>query len=183
MMIAAVLISARADSVGPRALDGGSGLLNSDIRTYRLGVGDKLRVTVYGEQDLSGQFEVSPLGTIGLPLIGEIAAKGRAPSEVRDAVAAKLSGGYMKNPRVTVDVVAYRPFYVHGEVRSSGEFPYKSGLRVRDAVALAGGYTYRANQNHVLLVREGQEQEIRIALPSDVLIMPGDNIRVPERFF
>ena len=78
---------------------------------------------------------------------------------------------------------SYRPFYVHGEVRSSGEFPYKSGLRVRDAVALAGGYTNRANQNHVLLVREGQEQEIRIALPSDVLIKPGDNIRVPERFF
>jgi polysaccharide export outer membrane protein len=181
-LVAGLLVAACADGAG-RPIQGGSGLLNSDIRSYRLGIGDKLRVTVYGEQDLSGQFEIGPQGAIGMPLIGEIPAKGRMPQDIRDAVAAKLASGYLKNPRVTVDVVAYRPFYVHGEVRSGGEFPYKSGMRVRDAVALAGGYTYRANQGHILLQRDGTEGEVRIALPSEIFIMPGDNIRVPERFF
>jgi polysaccharide export outer membrane protein len=104
-------------------------------------------------------------------------------AEVRSAVTRRLSDGYLKNPKITVEILTYRPIYVHGEVRSGGEFPFKNGLKLRDAIALAGGYTYRANQGYVLLGRNGQSGDVRVSMPSDVLVMPGDNIRIPERFF
>lgn len=151
-------------------------------RTYRLGIGDKLKITVFGEENLSGQFEVNALGNVSVPLVGEIRAADKPVSAFRDALAAKLSEGYLKNPRVTVDVLNYRPIYVHGEVKSGGEFPFKSGLRLRDAVALAGGYTYRANQNFVVVYREGRG-EFQIPTLGQFAILPGDNIRIPERFF
>jgi polysaccharide export outer membrane protein len=152
-------------------------------RAYRLGIGDKVKVNVYGEQDLSGQFEVSSAGAIALPLVGELPAKGRTIQEFRDQVAARLAQGYLTNPRVTVEVLSYRPIYVHGEVRNGGEFPFKSGMALRDAIALAGGYTYRANQSYVVLIREGDPQEHRVPLPSTLNVLPGDNIQIPERFF
>jgi polysaccharide export outer membrane protein len=152
-------------------------------RVYRLGVGDKVKLSVYGENDLSGSFEVDALGNVALPLIGEMPAKGRPIGEFRDNVARKLSNGYLINPRVAVEVINYRPIFVHGEVRNGGEFPFKNGLKLRDAIAVAGGYTYRANKNHVLLTREGEVEEVRVALPTDLDVLPGDNIRIPERFF
>ena len=151
-------------------------------RTYRLGIGDKLKITVFGEENLSGQFEVNALGQIALPLIGEIPAANRPISSFRDAVTRKLADGYLQNPRVTIDVLNYRPIYVHGEVKSGGEFPFKSGLRLRDAIALAGGYTYRANQSYVVVYREGVG-EMNAQTTSTFTILPGDNIKVPERFF
>lgn len=151
-------------------------------RTYRLGVGDKLKVTVFGEENLSGQFEVNALGQVSMPLIGEVPAANQPIVEFRDTIARRLANGYLKNPRVTVDVLNYRPIYVHGEVKSGGEFPFKSGLRLRDAVALAGGYTYRANQTYVAVFREGQG-EMTIPMDGTFSVLPGDNIRVPERFF
>lgn len=152
-------------------------------RIYRLGVGDKLKVTVFGEQDLSGTYEVNATGSVALPLIGDIVAKGRPITEFRSVVAKRLSDGYIKNPKVTVDILAYRPIYVHGEVKQAGEHGYKSGLKLRDAVAMAGGYTYRANQGYLLIIREGQAAEAKVRLPSDIDVLPGDNIRVPERLF
>lgn len=151
-------------------------------RAYRLGVGDKLKVTVFGEENLSGTVEVNAIGQVALPLAGEVPAKGMALDQFRDAVARRLSDGYLKNPKVTVEIVNYRPIYVHGEVRSGGEFAFKPGLKLRDAIAMAGGYTYRANQGHLFIVREGQA-EARLPTPNDIAILPGDNIRVPERFF
>jgi polysaccharide export outer membrane protein len=152
-------------------------------RVYRLGVGDKLKISVYGENDLSGTFEVDALGNVAMPLVGEMPARGRGIGEFRDAVSRKLAGGYLVNPKVAVEVVNYRPIFVHGEVRNGGEYPFKNGLKLRDAIAVAGGYTYRANKNHVLLTREGDADEIRIGLPTDLDVLPGDNIRIPERFF
>ncbi len=151
-------------------------------RTYHLGIGDKLKITVFGEQDLSGQFEVNAFGQVSLPLIGEVNAKGLSLKKFRQNVKARLADGYLNNPRVTVEVLNYRAFYVHGEVKSGGEFPFKIGISLRDAIATAGGYTYRANQNYLLITRENQ-QEVRINLPSEVTVLPGDNIRIPERFF
>ncbi len=151
-------------------------------RTFRLGIGDKLKITVFDEDNLSGQFEVNALGQVSLPLIGEITAANRPISEFRDTLIKKLANGYLKNPRVTVEVLNYRPIYVHGEVKSGGEFSFKSGLRLRDAVALAGGYTYRANQSYVTIYREG-EGEIRVPVNGTFSVLPGDNIRIPERFF
>lgn len=181
----AATVAGCADVSGPSGRDAEQrlGALTADLQSYKLGVGDKVRVVVYGEQDLSGTFEVGPQGKIAMPLLGELPAKGLTPSEIRVAVTTRLAGGYLRNPRVTAEVVGYRPYYVHGEVRGGGEFPFKNGIRIRDAVAVAGGYTYRANQTYVLLTRDGIPEEIRIALPSDIIVMPGDNIRVGERFF
>jgi len=152
-------------------------------RVYRLGVGDKIKLTIFGEADMSGTYEVNAVGNVPVSLIGEVPAKGRGIAEFREAVRQKLSEGYLTNPKVSVEVVNFRPIYIHGEVRSGGEFPYKNGLKLRDAIALAGGYTYRANETHVVLVREGSPAQVKLALPADIDVLPGDNIRVPERFF
>lgn len=151
-------------------------------RVYRLGVGDKLKVTVFGEENLSGSFEVNALGQVSLPLIGEAPAKGQALHEFRDFVARRLSDGYLKNPKVTIEMLNYRPIYVHGEVKNGGEFGYKNGLSLRDVVAMAGGYTYRADQSYLFIGREG-EPDIALKTPADTPVLPGDNIRIPERFF
>lgn len=152
-------------------------------RIYRLGIGDKVKVTVFGETELSGQFEIGATGSLAIPLIGEIPAKGTSIVEIKDAISARLRQGYLKDPKVSVEIVTYRPFYIHGEVRSGGEFAFKNGVTLRDAIAISGGYTYRANHDYVLLIREGTAREVKVTLPSMELVMPGDNIRVPERFF
>lgn len=151
-------------------------------RTYRLGIGDKLKITVFGEESLSGPYEVNALGNVSMPLVGEIPAQGQAISVFRDALAKRLSDGYLKSPRVTIEVTNYRPIYVHGEVKSGGEFAYKNGLKLRDAIAVAGGYTYRADESYVVIAREGAG-EAKVPLTSNFVVLPGDNIRVPERFF
>lgn len=150
---------------------------------YRLTIGDKVKVTVFGEAELSGVYDVNAAGNLALPLSGEIAARGRTLAEIRDAIVRRLSQGYLRNPRVSLEIATYRPIYVHGEVRNGGEFAFKTGLRLADAVAMAGGYSYRANEGYVLLRRESEPRELRVALPSAVIVMPGDNIRVPERMF
>ncbi|MEQ1614987.1 MAG: polysaccharide biosynthesis/export family protein [Hyphomicrobiaceae bacterium] len=182
--MAAALAGACADTVSaPIDLQPNKAGAVELSRVYRLGVGDKIKLTIFGEPDMSGTYEVNAVGNVPVSLVGEVPAKGRGISEFRDAVRQKLSQGYLNNPKVSVEVVNFRPIYIHGEVRSGGEFPYKNGLKLRDAVALAGGFTYRANETHVILVREGSPAQVKVALPADVDVLPGDNIRVPERFF
>jgi polysaccharide export outer membrane protein len=178
--IAACSDRATAPTAGVSQGLGSPGALS---RVYRLGIGDRLKLTVYGEADLSGTFEVNAQGNVALPLVGDIAAKGRGINEFRDAVARRLSEGYLKSPRVSVEVANFRPIYVHGEVRNGGEFAFKNGLKVRDAVAVAGGFTYRADQSYVLLTREGERGEVKVPMAGDLEVLPGDNIRIPERFF
>ena len=151
-------------------------------RVYRLGIGDKLKITVFGEDNLSGNYEVNALGQISMPLVGEVAAQGVAIAAFREQLIKRLSAGYLKSPRVTVDVLNYRPIYVHGEVKSGGEYPFKTGLKLRDAIAVAGGFTYRADEKYVVVVREGAG-EAKVPLSSSFAVFPGDNIRVLERFF
>lgn len=151
-------------------------------RVYCLGIGDKLKVAVFGEENLSGQFEVNAFGQVSMPLIGEMPAKGLALNEFRDKISRRLSEGYLKNPRVAVEILNTRPIFVHGEVKNAGEFQYKNGLTLRDAVAMAGGYTYRADQSSLLIAREG-EPETSVQMPTDIPVLPGDNIKIPERFF
>lgn len=116
-------------------------------------------------------------------MIGEVNARGLTLIEFRDEVSRRLvRDGILKHPKITADVLNYRPIYVHGEVKTGGEFQYKSGLRLRDAIAMAGGYTYRADQSYIVLGRD-DDKEAKVALPGDAMVLPGDNIRVPERFF
>ncbi|MFN3868972.1 MAG: polysaccharide biosynthesis/export family protein [Hyphomicrobiaceae bacterium] len=155
---------------------------NNLERVYRLGIGDKLKITVFGEDNLSGNYEVNALGQISMPLIGEVTAQGVAIAAFREHLVKRLAAGYLKSPRVTVEVLNYRPIYVHGEVKSGGEYPFKTGLKLRDAIAVAGGFTYRADEQYVVVVREGAG-EARVPLSSSFAVFPGDNIRVLERFF
>lgn len=149
---------------------------------YELGSGDKLRVLVFGEEDLSGEFDVSGSGMVALPLIGQVRARGLTLSKFEDAVEAKLREGYLTNPRVSVEVMNYRPFYIYGEVAEPGQYPYTSGMTVLNAVAVAGGYSYRANQSEVYITR-GEGDEVAYPASQAVKVLPGDVVRVPERFF
>ncbi|MEO1695169.1 MAG: polysaccharide biosynthesis/export family protein [Pseudomonadota bacterium] len=166
-----------APYIGPNQL----GL--SDSGPPPLAPGDQLKIQVFGEPELSGKFVVAGSGTIAMPLIGHIKASGMRVSAFRSNLHARLKKGYLTNPKVTVEVVNYRPVFIHGEVRSGGEIKYRPGLTFRDAIATAGGYTYRAQETYVLLVRQGIAKPVRVAMPNTAVVHPGDNIRVPERFF
>lgn len=150
---------------------------------YRLDSGDKLRVTVFGEEDLSGQFEVSGEGTISLPLIGTVDAEGMSVSELAAQIEERLLDGYLKSPRVSIEVLNYRPFYIVGEVKEPGSYPYRSGMTVLTAVALGGGFTYRADKEDLLIVRAGSNSREPETATPDTVVLPGDVVRVEERFF
>jgi len=151
--------------------------------TYTLGTGDQLRVIVFGESDLSGQFTVDDGGHVRLPLIGQVDAAGRTLHQFEGDVAAKLSQGYLKNPRVSVEVTNYRPFFIIGEVNKPGEYPYVNGMNVLNAVALAGGFTYRAREGEVYIKHAGSNAEEEVDVEAGGKVLPGDIIRVRERFF
>ncbi len=150
---------------------------------YVLGTGDKIKMTVYGEDDLSGEYEVGSTGVVAMPLIGEIPASSLTVREFEGAVRTKLSSGYLRDPRVNVQVINYRPFFILGEVAKPGSYPYVNGMTVLNAVALAGGYTYRANSGGVVVVHANDPEKAEQKAKEDATVMPGDIIRVPERFF
>lgn len=150
---------------------------------YLLGSSDKVRVTVYGEPSLSGEFFVTGSGLVSLPLIGEVKAAGLTLGQFQTAVQAALSDGYLKEPRVNAEVLTFRPFYILGEVTKPGTYPYTAGLTVLNAVATAGGFTYRANKVLVFIKRNGATSEVKTELTPSVLVAPGDTIRIGERFF
>lgn len=178
----AVAAPARAQDSQPAAAVGDSAVQGARTLDYRLGSGDKLRVIVFGEEDLSGEFDVTGSGMVSLPLIGQVRAQGLTVDEFENAIRTSLMNGYLKNPRVSVEVLNYRPFYIIGEVNSPGQYPYTSGMTVLNAVAVAGGYTYRANEDRVYITR-GDGEEEAYAADQTVKVLPGDVIRVPERFF
>ncbi len=152
--------------------------------TYRLTPGDKLKVIVFNEADLTGEFQVNERGSVVFPLVGEVPAANATPEEFQQRLTARLRGKYVKNPRVSVEMISYRPFNVFGEVRNAGQYQYRPGLTIQDAVALAGGFTYRANTRTVYIRRADASGEISVSTDGEkVPILPGDNIRVPERFF
>jgi len=151
----------------------------TDDSNYRLGPGDKLHIQVLGAEDLTGDYAVGDNGTVSSPLIGDIKAAGLTRSQLEREMEKKLAQGYLRNPKVSVTILAYRPFYIYGEVTKPGEYPYASGMRVMSAVATAGGFTYRAQEGYVVVTRNGEQ---RRALPNTP-IQPDDVIRVPERYF
>ena len=148
---------------------------------YRLGTGDQLRIIVFGEEDLSGEFQVDDTGAVSIPLVGDVTARGQTLRSFEAAVREKLTEGYLKDPRVSVQVLNYRPFYIIGEVENDGEYPFVSGMHVLNAVAVSGGFTYRANTSKVFITRGDEEHEYKVT--PELRLEPGDVIRVPERFF
>lgn len=153
------------------------------VGDYRLGSGDRVRVSVYGEQELSGEFLVNGSGVISMPLAGEIVAQGKTTLELQEAIVTALQGGYLLNPQVSIEVMTYRPFYILGEVRNPGTYPYASGLTILNAVATAGGFTYRADTRRVFIRDADGAQEASYAISPTTQVAPGDTIRIAERLF
>jgi protein involved in polysaccharide export with SLBB domain len=146
--------------------------------------GEKLKITVYGEEALTGEYDINPGGYVSMPLIGQIRAAGQTSAEFGRNIAAKYrAGGYLQDPHVNVAVMVFKPFYVLGEAVTPGEYPYRSGLNVHSAVAMAGGFTYRASRTYILVRHVGEEVWKEYSLAEPVPIAPGDLIRVPERYF
>jgi polysaccharide export outer membrane protein len=150
---------------------------------YRLATGDRVRITVYGHEDLSGEFQVDGVGRLSLPLIREVNAAGLTVRELEEVIIDRLQPDYLKQPRVSAMVLDYRPFYIMGEVQAPGSYPYVNGMTVMNAVALAGGFTYRAKKGKVRVLRGSGAAQRRLDLPLDAPVQPGDVIEVRERFF
>jgi polysaccharide export outer membrane protein len=150
--------------------------------SYRLASGDRVRVTVFRHEDLSGEFALDGAGNFAMPLIGEVKAYGLTTRELETRLREKLSDGYLVEPQVAVEVLNYRPFYILGEVRAPGAYPYVNGMTVLNAVALAGGFSYRAKQDDFLLQRGGSNAG-SVEVAGDSALLPGDIITVQERFF
>jgi polysaccharide export outer membrane protein len=191
LAVGAVLLSgcsspSRQTPVEAAAAAGGAaagGAPLQDINSYRLGPGDALRVTVFRHEDLSGEFTLDGDGYFALPLVGEVLGGGRTARELENEIEEALrSGGYLVEPQVSIQVLNYRPFYIIGEVNNPGSFEYVNGMTVINAVALAGGFTYRADQDDIVISRGGSSGP-EIAAAPDTEVLPGDIIEVQERFF
>ncbi len=150
---------------------------------YRLGSGDALRITVFGEEDLSGDFEIDGTGSVAFPLLGEVKAGGLTSRELENALSQKLADGYLTSPKVSVEVSNFRPFFIIGEVNQPGSYPYVDAMTVLNAVALASGYTHRAKEGRAVIVRNNNGQNMEITADHNTRVMPGDTIRIDERLF
>lgn len=150
---------------------------------YLLGAGDKLRLTVFEETDLSGDYTVDGTGFVRLPLVGQIRAAGYTTQQLEGAIAGALSQGYLKSPRVAVEVSIYRPFYIIGAVSRPGQYPYINNMNALNAIALAGGFTPAAVESVLYVRREGTNREMKMATDRSTPIYPGDVVRVDSTVF
>lgn len=160
-----------------------SSVASPEAYVYTLGPGDRLRIVVFGEPALTGEYAVDGAGAIAYPLLGQIVAAKKTTGILRDEITTQLGTQYVRDPRVSVEVVNYRPIYILGEIARPGEFAYVEGLTAFALVAKAGGFTYRANQKVIFIRHEGQPAEQAYALSATVPIRPGDTIRIGERYF
>lgn len=163
------------DLAGPRAVAETDG-------PYLLDTGDKLRVFIYGQPNLSRQYTVDHDGKIAVPLIGELPARGKTTRELQSTIRARLGAEFVKDPQVTVDIQQNRPFFILGEVRNAGQYPYVSGMTVETAIAIAGGYTERASERKFRITRRINGLVEQIEAPGDYVVKPGDTVYVFERF-
>lgn len=150
---------------------------------YRLASGDRLRVIVFGQENLTNSFSVDGAGNIAMPLVGLVHAQGLTTAELAGAVEGKLRGGYLREPKVSVEVEAFRPFFVLGEVTASGQYPFVNGMTAQTAVAIAGGFSARGDQSGVDITRTLDGRVTTASVPLTFPIRPGDTITVRERFF
>lgn len=151
--------------------------------TYTLDSGDKVRVIVFGQDNLSNVYSVDGSGAVALPLIGPVRARGLTTFELSNEIAGKLRRKYVKDPKVTVEVQTYRPFFILGEVNKPGQYPFVNAMNVEGAVAIAEGYTERAKKRFVRLTRRFGGVMSTVMVPADYPVQPGDTIYVLERFF
>ena len=150
---------------------------------YRLDAGDRLRVVVYGQEGLTNTYAIDAGGSITMPLIGSVPARGRTPAGLAAEITAKLRNGYIREPSVAVEIEAYRPFFILGEVAAPGQYPYVPNMSVESAVAIAGGFSPRARRDRVTLTHTDSSGSMRIVVPLGTTLSPGDTVLVGERWF
>lgn len=169
---------------GPVLSSGDRYVASTDVVSdYRLGVGDRVKLTVFNEPNLVGEFWVNPDGFVSLPLIGNVQASGKAVSQIAADAKTRFADGYLRDPKVSMEVTAFRPFYILGEVSQPGQYPYAVGLTALNAVATAKGFTPRANRDVIRIRRQGEAGEVNYRLSPELMVYPGDTIRIGERFF
>jgi polysaccharide biosynthesis/export protein len=150
---------------------------------YRLGAGDKLRVVVYGQEGLTNTYAIDAAGSITMPLIGSVPARGRTPASLAAEITAKLRNGFIREPSVAVEIDSYRPFFILGEVAAPGQYPYVPNMTVESAVAIAGGFSPRAKRDRVTLTHSDGAGTSRVVVPLGTALGPGDTVQVGERWF
>jgi polysaccharide export outer membrane protein len=150
---------------------------------YKLDAGDKLRVVVYGQEGLTNTYAIDAGGSITMPLIGQVPARGRTPASLATDISAKLRNGYIREPSVAVEIESYRPFFILGEVAAPGQYPYVPSMTVESAVAIAGGFSPRAKRDMVTLTHTDASGAARYAVPLGTSLGPGDTVLVGERWF
>lgn len=162
-------------------------LMTANISEYRLNTGDQIKVTVFGENDLSGTYQIDGIGRVAMPLVGDVMVRDKTVGEAEMAITQTYSRDYLKDPNITVQVTKYRPFYILGEVKQPGSYPYVDSMVVLNAVALGGGFTYRADKRDVEIKRLVKENGLSKTLvfhgSINTPVLPGDIIEVDERFF
>lgn len=157
--------------------------LSANDVQYTLGAGDKLRITVYGEERLTGEYQVDGTGAIAFPLIGSVQAKGATAPALAERLTAALGKGYLDKPSIAIEVLNFRPYYILGEVNKPGEYPFVDGLTVFSAVAKSEGFTYRADDKRVYIRHKDGTSENLYRLDGMTPVMPGDTVRILERRF
>ena len=150
---------------------------------YTLASGDRLRVLVFGQEALSNSYAVDSAGRIAMPLIGSVPANGLTTADLARAIETRLRAGFLKEPRVSVEVESYRPFFILGEVTTAGQYPFVNGMTVQTAVAIAGGFTPRAAKSSADLTRIVDGQPLTASVPMTLPVRPGDTIAIKERLF
>jgi polysaccharide export outer membrane protein len=150
---------------------------------YRLDAGDRLRIVVYGQEGLTNSYSVDAAGVVTLPLIGSVPARGCTPAELAAAITSRLQNGFIREPYVAVEIEAYRPFFILGEVAAPGQYPYVPNMTAEAAVAIAGGFTPRAKRNVVFITRTNHIGQTRIVASPNAPLSPGDTVTVGERWF
>jgi len=165
---------------GPK---GAPGVPANPYNIYRLDSGDRLRVIVFGQDNLSRVYNVDSSGSVSLPLIGPVRARGLSTTQLALDIEAELRRKYIKDPKVSIEVEAYRPFFILGEVRKPGQYPYVNAMTVEAAVAIGEGYTERAKKRMVRLTRRFGGVSSTVMVPTDYPVQPGDTVYVLERFF
>ena len=156
---------------------------NLSMSQYQLGSGDRIKISVFGQDDLSMEVRLPDVGTINYPFLGEIKLVGLTADEVEKKIYDGLLGDYLVNPSVSVAIVEYRPFFIDGEVKRPGGYPYQPGLSVNKAAALAGGYTERAARDKITIIREKDGRTNEFTVTVSDMIQPGDIITINQRFF
>lgn len=170
-------------SIMPLSADGGASGERDALSSYGVDAGDRLRVRVFGQPSLSGDYVVDDGGLLSIPLIGNVPVRGLTTARIERAIATRLARGYLRNPHVTVEIIAYRPFFILGQVNRAGQYPYVPGINVQTAIAIAGGYSPRANQRNVKITRRTAKGLRTVEVRPSAPVLPGDTVYVKERWF